>query len=588
MREIVGQSLARRLVEWGVDTVFGLPGDGINGLMEGFRRERDRLRFILVHHEEAAAFMATGYAKATGRLGVCVATSGPGAVHLLNGLYDAKLDHVPVLAITGMQETSVLGSYYQQELHTNLLYQDVAAYNLVVTNPQQMPGVVDIAIRNALAKRTVAHLSFPNDVQVAKVTEDPYRHVSPGTPPTSNAVVSHPPVAPASDDLARAVEVLNAGRKIAMLVGVGARDARQEVLATAEVLGAPIVKTLPGKHVVPDDHPLTTGGLGLLGTRPSEELMEECDTLLMVGTSFPYGKYLPAPDQARVVQIDLDASLVGLRLPVAAAVTADAGTALRQLLPMLSPRRDRTFLTTYQRRRDEWRADMKALEDPRRRPIAPQYLAGCLDEQAADDAILTCDSGTVATWAARHWTIRGSREFYLSGNLATMACGLPYAVAMQLAFPGRQVIAYVGDGGFAMLMAEFLTAVRHDLPIKVVVNNNNAYGQILWEQIVLGYPEYAVRHREPEPDFAAWARACGGYGAKVTEPGDLPGALRAALAHPGPALVDCDVNPNEPPMPGRVRYEQARHFTEAFLRGQPHRVATLATVARDKINELRS
>ncbi|ROT28170.1 thiamine pyrophosphate-dependent enzyme [Micromonospora sp. HM5-17] len=588
MQEIVGQSLARRLVEWGVDTVFGLPGDGINGLMEGFRRERERLRFVLVHHEEAAAFMATGYAKATGRLGVCVATSGPGAVHLLNGLYDAKLDHVPVLAITGMQETSVLGSHYQQELHTDLLYQDVAAYNLVVTNPQQMPGVVDIAIRNALAKRTVAHLSFPNDVQVAAASEDPYRHVSPGAPPTSSASVSRPPVAPASEDLARAAEVLAAGRKIAMLVGIGARDAREEVLATAEALGAPIVKTLPGKHVVPDDHPLTTGGLGLLGTRPSEELMEECDTLLMVGTSFPYGKYLPSPGQARVVQIDLDASLVGLRLPVAAAVTADAGTALRQLLPMLPRREDRSFLTRYQRRRDQWRAEMEALEDPRRRPIAPQYLAGCLDEQAADDAILTCDSGTVATWAARHWTIRGGREFYLSGNLATMACGLPYAIAMQHAYPGRQVIAYVGDGGFAMLMAEFLTAARHDLPITVVVNNNNSYGQILWEQIVLGYPEYAVRHREPEPDFAAWARACGGYGAKVTDPGDLPDALRAALAHPGPSLVDCDVNPNEPPMPGKVRYEQAKHFTEAFLRGQPHRMATLATVARDKINELRS
>ncbi|MEV0393567.1 thiamine pyrophosphate-dependent enzyme [Polymorphospora rubra] len=588
MQEIVGESLARRLVDWGVDTVFGLPGDGINGLMEGFRRCQDRLRFVLVHHEEAAAFMATGYAKATGRIGVCVATSGPGAIHLLNGLYDAKLDHTPVLAITGMQETSVLGSRYQQEVHTELLYQDVASYNLMVTNPQQMPGVVDIAIRDALAKRTVAHLTFPNDIQVAPAAEDPYRHVSPGKPPMSRSSLSRPPMPAAQPDLARAAEVLNAGRKVAMLVGIGARDARDEVLAVADALASPIVKTLSGKQVVPDDHPLTTGGLGLLGTRPSEELMEECDTLLMVGTSFPYAKYLPAPGQARTVQIDVDASQIGMRVPVEAPVNADARLALQQLRPMLRERTDRSFLSRYQAERDAWRSDMESLENPDRHPIAPQYLISRVDDAAADDAILTCDSGTIATWAARHWTIRGGREFYLSGNLATMAPGLPYAIAIQHANPGRQVIAFVGDGGFAMLMAEFLTAVRHELPIKVVINNNNSYGQILWEQIILGYPEYAVRHRQPEADFGAWARACGGYGAKVTESGALPDAIRAALAHPGPALIDCDVNPNEPPMPGKVRYDQAKHFTEAFLRGQPHKAATVATVVRDKINELRS
>ncbi|MFC6020901.1 thiamine pyrophosphate-dependent enzyme [Plantactinospora solaniradicis] len=588
MREIVGEALAKRLVDWGVDTVFGLPGDGINGLMEGFRRQRERLRFVLVHHEEAAAFMATGYAKATGRLGVCAATSGPGAIHLLNGLYDAKLDHAPVLALTGMQETSVLGSLYQQEVHTPQLYENVAAYNLMVTNPQQLPGVVDIAIRTALAKRTVVHLSFPNDIQVAEASADPYRHVSPGKPPVSSPVLSRPPVPAAHDELDRAAQVLSEGGKVAMLVGIGARDARDEVLAVADCLAAPIVKTLSGKQVVPDEHPLTTGGLGLLGTKPSEELMEECDTLLMVGTCFPYASYLPAPGKVRVVQIDREASRIGLRLPVEVALAADARTALRQLLPLLNPTADRSFLEKYQRGSAEWRTSMKALRDPSRHPIAPSYFMGCIDELAADDAILTCDSGTIATWSARHWTIRGGREYYLSGNLATMAPGLPYAIAMQHAFPGRQVIAFVGDGGFAMLMAEFLTAARHDLPIKVMVNNNNSYGQILWEQILLGYPEYAVRHREPEADFSGWARSCGGYGVKVTDPGRLPDAVREALAHPGPALVDCSVNPNEPPMPGKVRYEQAKEFTEAFLRGQPHRIATFATVARDKINQLRS
>jgi pyruvate dehydrogenase (quinone) len=588
MTEIVGAILARRLIDWGVDTIFGLPGDGINGLMEGYREQREKLRFVLVHHEEAAAFMATGYAKATGRLGVCTATSGPGAIHLLNGLYDAKLDHIPVLAITGMQETSVLGTHYQQEVNTTYLYKDVAAYNLMVTNPQQMPAVVDLAIREALSRRTVAHLTFPNDVQVAAAAEDPYRHVSPGARPASLPIASRPPLPPYQPELARAAGVLNTGSKVAVLVGVGGREARDEVLAVADALAAPIVKTLPGKMVVPDDHPLTTGGLGLLGTKPSEELMEECDTLLMVGTTFPYGKYLPAPGQARVAQIDVDPALIGMRLPVAAPVTADARLALRELLPLLTPRSDRAFLEKYQKKMAAWRDDMTALEDASRDPIAPQYLMSCVDAAASEDAILTCDSGTIATWAARHWTIRGGREFYLSGNLATMAPGLPYAVAMQHAFPGRQVIAFVGDGGFAMLMAEFLTAARHGLPIKVVINNNNSYGQILWEQIVLGYPEYAVRHRKPEANFAAWATACAGYGVKVNRPGDVAEAVRAALAHPGPALVDCDVNPNEPPMPGKVSYEQAKYFTEAFLRGQPHKVATLATVARDKINELRS
>ncbi|MEV0718728.1 thiamine pyrophosphate-dependent enzyme, partial [Asanoa sp. NPDC050611] len=336
-----------------------------------------------------------------------------------------------------------------------------------------------------------------------------------------------------------------------------------------------------------DDRHRAVGDGGQVVGGPSEEAMEECDALLMVGTSFPYGAYLPEPGQARVAQIDSDPSLIGLRLPVEAPVAADAKLALAALLPLLSSR-DGAFLAKYRKKSDAWRSDMAALEDAGREPIAPQYAIGVLDDLATDDAILTCDSGTIATWAARHWTIRGDRRFYLSGNLATMAPGLPYAIAMQLAYPGRQVIAYVGDGGFAMLMAEFLTAVRHELPVKVVINNNNSYGQILWEQIVLGYPEYGVRHRRPVADFASWARGCGAYGAKVGKPGDVADAVRAALAHPGPALVDVDVNPDEPPMPGKVTYEQAKRFTESFLRGQPHKVATMTTIARDKINELRS
>jgi pyruvate dehydrogenase (quinone) len=585
MKETVGESLAKRLVEWGVDTVYGLPGDGINGLMEGFRRVQDRLEFVLVRHEEAAAFMATAHAKATGRIGVCCATSGPGAIHLLNGLYDAKLDHAPVLAITCMQETSVLGTHYQQEVHLDLLYQDVASYNLMVTNPQQMPSVVDLAIRDALAKRTVAHLTFPNDVQLAPVEQDPYAHPAPAEPPSTAPGATARRLVPDPAAVRRAIQVLDAAQKPALLVGVGALGAKAEVLELADKLGAPIVKTLPGKAVVPDDHPFTTGGIGLLGTKPSEELMEDCDVLVMVGTSFPHPKHLPAPGSVRVVQIDIDPSLIGLRLPVEAPILADAASGLRALLDGMGPH-GHDHLLDYRRRMDEWREDVAALQDPAREPIAPQYLMHVIDEAATDDAVLTCDSGTIATWAARHWTIRGDREFYLSGNLATMAPGLPYAIAIQHAHPGRQVIAFVGDGGFAMLMAELLTAVHNHLPVKVVVNNNNSYGQILWEQMVLGYPEYKVRHEEPASDFAAWARACGAYGVKVSDPADLPSAVRELLAHDGPGVVDCDVNPNEPPMPGQISYEQAKHFAQAFLRGQPHKASTMAAIAGDNIRQL--
>ncbi|YCK36440.1 thiamine pyrophosphate-dependent enzyme [Actinomadura sp. ATCC 39365] len=585
MARIASESLIERLAEWGVDTVFGLPGDGINGIMEGLRRHRDRVRFVLVHHEEAAAFMATGYAKATGRIGVCLATSGPGGIHLLNGLYDAKLDHVPVLAITGMQETAVLGTGYQQEVHLDKLFADVAEYNMMITNPAQLPSLVDLAVRTAYARRGVAHLTLPNDIQVAEAGEDPYRTVAPVRAPETAPIYLRPPGLPRQEDLARAAEVLNAAERPAILAGQGALHARQEVLAVAEALGAPVVKTLPGKAVVPDDSPYTTGGIGLLGTKPSEELMDEADVLFMIGTNFPYSKFLPEPGRARVVQFEAEPTRAGARVPTDVPVVCDAKEGLRELLPLLARRDGDGHLAKYQKLMARWRSDMDSLENPDRDPIAPQYAMSVLDDLAADDAILTCDSGTIATWAARHWTIRGGREFYLSGTLATMAPGLPYAIAMQHAFPGRQVIAYVGDGGFAMLMAEFLTAAQHRLPVKVVINNNNSLGQILWEQMVLGYPEHGVRFAQPEADYSVWARACGGFGAKVTKAGDVVAAIRQALAHDGPALVDVDVNPNEPPMPGKVSYDQAKSFAQAFLKGQPHKAAIATTLFKDRIQK---
>jgi pyruvate dehydrogenase (quinone)/pyruvate oxidase len=587
MKPIAAEALITRLIEWGVDTIYGLPGDGINGFFEGLRRHQDKIKFVLVHHEEAAAFMACAHAKTTGKLGVCIATSGPGGVHLLNGLYDAKLDHQPVLAITGMQETSLLGTGYQQEVHLEKLYQDVAEYDVMITNPQQVETVVDLAVRHALARRTVSHITMPNDIQIAPAEQDPYEHPAPARAPETAPVFFPAPGRPREEDLQRLAGVLNEGQKVAILAGAGALHARPELLAVAEALGAPIVKTLPGKATVPDDSPYTTGGIGLLGTRPSEELMGEIDTLFMVGTNFPYTKHLPKADSVRTVQLEVDPILAGNRMPTEAPVIGDAKEGLAALLPLLTRKADRGFLTSVQEDMNRWREEMASLQNPERDPIAPEYLMSVVDRLATDDAILTCDSGTIATWAARHWTIRGDREFYLSGNLATMAPGLPYAIAAQHAYPGRQVIAFVGDGGFAMLMAEFLTAVRHDLPIKVVINNNGAYGQILWEQMVLGFPEFGVRHRS-FADYAPWATACGAYGAKVTEPGALEGAVREALAHPGPALIDCNVNADEPPMPGKISYSQAKGFTEAFLRGQPHKPGIVKTVVEDTLEKLKS
>jgi pyruvate dehydrogenase (quinone)/pyruvate oxidase len=586
MTPIASETLIERLADWGVDTIFGLPGDGINGIMEGLRRHRDKVRFVLVQHEEAAAFMATGHAKATGRIGVCLATSGPGGIHLLNGLYDAKLDHVPVLAITGMQESSVLGTAYQQEVNLDKVFADVAEYNQVIVNPVQLPSLVDLAVRTAYARRGVAHLSIPNDVQVAKAGADPWKHVAPAVPPRTSPIYLPPPGRPRQEDLERAAAVLNTAERPALLVGAGALHARQEVLEVAEALAAPVIKTLPGKAVVPDDSSYTTGGIGLLGTRPSEELVDEADVLFMIGTNFPYTKYLPEPGKARVVQLEADPARAGARVETEVPMVGDAAEGLRALLPLLDRQRDTAHLARYQQKTAEWRTGLRALENPDRSPIAPQYLVSVLDELAADDAILTCDSGTVATWAARHWTVRARREFYLSGNLASMAPGLPYAIAMQHAFPGRQVIAYVGDGGFAMLMAEFLTAAQYGLPVKVVINNNQSLGQILWEQMVLGYPEHGVRRPEPASDFSGWARSCQGFGVKIANAADLPQAVAEALAHEGPALVDVDVDPDEPPMPGKVSYEQAKSFAQAFLRGQPRRAAIATTLLKDRIQRM--
>ncbi|MFL5798106.1 MAG: thiamine pyrophosphate-dependent enzyme [Actinomycetota bacterium] len=585
-KQIASELMVERLIDWGVDTVFGLPGDGINGIMEGFRRHDDRIRFFLVHHEEAAAFMSTAYAKSTGRLGVCVATSGPGGLHLINGLYDAKLDHQPVLAITGMQATSQLGTGFQQEVHLERIFADLCVYNEMFQAPATIPAVVDIAVRSALSMRGVAHLTFPVDMQEADPKQSGYEGgLDTSRTPASAPVFDPPLVVPRRAELEKAAAVLNGAKKVAILAGIGARGAGDELLAASDLLGAPVIKSLSGKMVAPDDHPNVTGGLGLLGTKPSEEAVDGCDAIFLIGTNFPYTRWLPVEKKA--VQIEIDPVRLGNRIPLDAGLVGDAKETLRELLPLLQRKEDRSFLENAQEGTKAWHESMTALESPYRDPIQPQYLMRLIDRYADDDAILNSDSGTIATWAARHFTIRGTREFYLSGNLATMAPGLPYTIAHQVAHPGRQCIAFVGDGGFAMLMAEFHTAAWHGLPIKVVVCNNGLLGQILWEQMALGYPEYSVRF-PTHMDFAPWAESCGGLGIRIEKVGDLEPAVREFLAHDGPALLDVVVNADEPPMPAKVTYDQAKKFGESFLKGTPRRATIASTLARDKIDQLKS
>ncbi len=498
--------LIETIQDWGVDVVFGLPGDGINGIMEALRKRGEHIRFIQVRHEEAAAFMACGYAKFTGKLGVCLATSGPGGIHLLNGLYDAKLDGQPVLAITGLSFHDLIGTRTQQDVALDRLFMDVAQYNERIMGVAHVENVTDLACRTALSYRCVSHLAFPVDLQEAEAEDT--RSKRNVTHHTSD-VHARSARLPAGGDLSRAAEILNAGRKVAILAGRGALGAADELEAVADRLAAPIVKALLGKAAVPDDSLYTTGPIGLLGTRPSQEALEECDTLLMVGTSFPYIEFLPKPGQARAVQIELDPARIGLRYPVEVGLVGDSRVTLDALLPLLERKTTRGFLELAQKRMVSWVARMGEQATRTDMPMKPQVLARELGLRLRDDAIVACDSGTITTWWARHIPARRGQMHAVSGNLASMACGLPYAMAAQIAYPERQVVAFVGDGGFSMLMAEFATCVKYKLPVKVVIVKNNTLGQIKWEQMVfLGNPEYGC---DLHPiDFPLFARACGG------------------------------------------------------------------------------
>lgn len=611
MGKTASDTLIERLIDWDVDTIFGLPGDGINGLMEALRTHQDKIRFIQVRHEEAAAFAACAYAKFTGKLGVCLATSGPGAIHLLNGLYDAKMDGAPVLALTGQQYSDLLGLSYQQEVNLLGLFEDVAEYNQMVQGSTDVYNLVNTACRVALSKRAVAHITFPIDFQVAdaRVAFDVHHGGPPKTPGQvadfqpghyvrdgydgrvvgnghTHGVADGAPVpVPSRAALQSAADILNAGRKVVILAGHGAIHARGELEQVAEALAAPIVKPLLGKGAVPDDSPYTTGGIGLLGTRPSEDAMEACDTLLIIGSSFPYPMYLPKPDQARGVQIDIDQTRLGLRYPIEVGLTGDSRGTLLALLPLLQRKTDRAFLTEAQRGMKDWNAQLDAEASRMDKPMKPQVVAKALEEAIASNAIITGDSGTNTTWIARNFHLKADQMFSCSGNLATMAPGLPYAIGAQAAYPNRQVVAFVGDGGFTMLMGEMLTAVKHNLPIKVLIVKNDVLGQIKWEQIVfLGNPQYGVQLQPA--DFAGWARAAGAEGYTCDDPTQIREVMREFLASPRPAVLEAVVDPNEPPMPAKIKPEQAKGFAEALVKGQPQGGRIALTLFRDKVDDI--
>ena len=578
-----GDVLVETLIDWGVDTVFGIPGDGINGIIESLRTRQDRIRFIQVRHEEAAAFAACAYAKWTGKLGVCIATSGPGGIHLLNGLYDAKLDGQPVLAITGLQFHDLVETFTQQDVELDKLYMDVCVYNARVMGPAHVENVVELACRTALAYHGVAHVTVPVDMQSTPVSSD--RRSERNVAHHVSDLMAYSSRLPSEEQLTRAADVLNAGGKTVILAGRGAIGAGRELVAVAERLAAPIAKPLLGKAAVPDDNPYCIGGVGLLGTKPAQEALEGCDTLLIAGSSFPYIEFYPKPGKAKAVQIDLDPKRIGLRYPAEAGLVGDTARVLQALLPRLKPRQNRAFLDKAQTGMKAWDELMVERGTRKDKPMKPQVVAHELNKLLNDDAIVATDSGTITTWIARHLTIRGNMMFSCSGNLATMACGLPYAVAAAVAHPGRQVVAFVGDGGLTMLIGELATCVKYQLDVKIVVIKNNSLGQIKWEQMVfLGNPEYVC---DLQPiDFATVARGFGVQSFSVDDPAQCGEVLRRALATPGPVLVEAVVDQNEPPMPPKVTLKQAAHLAESLARGTPAAGDIALTIASDTVREL--
>jgi pyruvate dehydrogenase (quinone) len=585
----VSDFIVERLSKWGVRRIYGYPGDGINGIMGALQRVEGEIDFVQVRHEEMAAFMACGHAKWTGEVGVCLATSGPGAIHLLNGLYDAKLDHQPVVAIVGQQARGALGGSYQQEVDLVSLFKDVAhEYVQLVTEPEQMRHVLDRALRIALAERTVTCVIVPNDLQGEDVAEPAHEH---GTI-HSSVGYSRPRAVPSDADLERAAEVLNAGERVAILVGQGALHATDEVVDVAEALGAGVAKALLGRAAVPDDLPFVTGSIGLLGTRPSWELMTGCDTLLMVGTSFPYSEFLPEEGEARGVQIDLDGRMLGIRYPTEVNLVGDSGATLRALLPHLEDKSDRS----WRERIDESVADWwRVLEDRAMNdadPINPQRVFWELSPRLPDNCILTSDSGSAANWFARDLKLRRGMMASLSGNLATMGCGVPYAISAKFAYPDRVAIALVGDGAMQMNgLNELITIAKYwerwsDPRLVVLVLNNGDLNQVTWEQRVMeGNPKFEASQDVPDFDYSHFAEQLGLGGLRVESPDQIGSAWDDALAADRPFVLDVVTDPEVPPLPPHITFEEAKMFALAVLKGDPSRRRMIEQSFQDKLAE---
>ncbi|WP_406630796.1 thiamine pyrophosphate-requiring protein [Amycolatopsis sp. WGS_07] len=590
MTETVGDYLLSRLRDWGVEQVFAYPGDGINGLVASFGKADNQPRFVQARHEEMAAFSAVGYAKFSGAVGVCMATSGPGAIHLLNGLYDAKLDHVPVVAIVGQTARTAMGGSYQQEVELQTLYRDVAnEYCIEVNVAEQLPNALDRAFRVAQASRTPTALIIPADLQEEEY--EPPRHAfkqMPSSPPGT----AWPNPVPPEPALGEAADVLNAGEKVAILVGQGARGAAEEVREVADRTGAGVAKALLGKDVLADDLPYVTGAIGLLGTRPSYEMMRDCDTLLIVGSNFPYSQFLPEYGQARAVQIDLDGRFIGMRYPTEVNLVGDAAATLRALLPKLHRTENRSWREKIEKNVADWWETMDQQAAVDAKPVNPMRIVHELSRQIPGNAMVTADSGSSTNWYARNLRIRDGIRATLSGTLATMGPGVPYAIGAKFAHPDRPAIALVGDGAMQMNgLAELITIARYqglwtDPRCIVCVFHNNDLNQVTWELRAMGgAPKFEESQSLPDVDYAGFARSIGLEGINVEEPGDLRSAWQSAFAADRPAVLDVRCDAEVPPIPPHATFEQMKSVTESVLKGDPEAFHLMFQGAKTKLQE---
>jgi pyruvate dehydrogenase (quinone) len=590
MSQTVSDFFWERMSQWGVRTIFGYPGDGINGLLGALNRAGDEFEFIQVRHEEMAAFMASAYAKFTGGLGVCMATSGPGATHLVTGLYDARLDHMPVLAITGQQPRTALGGHYQQELDLPNLLKDVAgAFVEQASSPMQVRHIIDRAIRIALGERKVTAIVLPNDLQEENYEDPPRAH---GTL-HSGVGFSPPCVVPFEADLRRAADVLNAGKRVAILVGAGALQATDEVIAIADRLQAGAAKALLGKAALPDDLPWVTGSIGILGTKPSWDLMNECDTLLMIGSGFPYAEFLPKEGQARAVQIDIKPDMLSLRYPMEVNLVGDSALTLRALMPFLEIKTDASWRETIASNMQQW---WKTLEDRAMagaNPVNPQRVVWELSPRLPDDAIITSDSGSCANWYARDIRIRRGMMCSLSGGLASMGAAVPYAIAAKFAHPDRPVVALVGDGAMQMNnMSELITVAKYwrrwtNPHFVCCVFNNEDLNQVTWEQRVMeGDPKFDASQKLPNVPYHKFAELIGLRGIYVDKPEDLARAWDEALASPVPVVLEVKTDPEVPPLPSHITFKDARNFMTTIVKGDPREGHMIADTARQVLSSI--